>query len=111
MVVAGIGVMACGGDGGEAAAPAATDKADQIGGGSVSIRGTVTQINESPTGDRTESIIVKADGQELTIFLGEEVGQSVWNPSHLEGHMFFGEVIGIVYKGENGELIAVALNE
>ncbi|MFQ5933738.1 MAG: hypothetical protein ACE5KI_03765 [Dehalococcoidia bacterium] len=111
LVIAGLSIAACGGGGKETAGPVVTAISSGGGGVTVSVRGTVTQINESSDGEKTESLVVEVDGQELIILLGEEVDQGVWNPSHLKGHLFFEEAIGIVYKRENGELIAVELSE
>jgi len=76
-----------------------------------SIRGKVIQINESSGGDATESIVVKVGDEDITFRLDESIDQKVWNPSHLQGHMFFGEEIGIVYSRENGTFLAVKLTE
>ena len=76
-----------------------------------SIRGKVVQINESPDGDSTESIVVKVGDEDITFHLGDSIDQKVWNLSHLQGHMIFGEAIEIVYSRENGTVLAVKLTD
>ena len=106
-----LGFAACGNGGPEATVPATAPSAGNGGEEIKSIRGTVTQVNESSAEDMTDSIVVKVGDQELTFLLGGEVDQRVWNPPHLNGHRTFRSAIGIDFRQENGSLVVVRLTE
>lgn len=100
LIIAGLAAGACGGG----------DEGEE-GAGTEFIRGTLIQINESPSGDRTESIVIKVDDQEVTFLMGEEINQNKWSPSHLKGHLILNPKIGVSYQQGNGTLIAVGLKD
>lgn len=109
VAVVAVALAACGGEATETTSIQPTPKADEA--ASRSIRGKVIEVNTAPDGDKTESILVEVDGQELTFLLGENIDQNAWTPSHLKGHMFFGSSIQVEYIQEDSGLVAVGLND
>ncbi len=95
----------CGG-GSESAIPA----------GPISARVIVTNVQISADDQRVESItVLKDDGEEITMILGEAIDPEAWDPGHLLTHAGLGETlgfkIGVTYVRTGDSVVATQLSE
>lgn len=82
----------------------------------VSARVIVTDVQVSADETRVEAItVLKDDGEEITMTLGEEIEPTAWAPPHLLSHAALGKSLGlkieVTYIRTDGSVTATKLSE